>query len=412
MPKQVNQKSDTFFRNAKPHATAYRIGDGGGLYMLVNPDGRKAWRWQYARPVTGKRNTLALGDYPEVTAAMARLRRDEGMKLLVENIDPGEQRKQTKTEQRGIAANTFESVAREWMASREGVIEPAQIKKCRARLEKDVFPWLGKTPVTAVTAPAVLAIMRRVDARGTRFTAHKVEQEIGMIMRYAVATGRAERDPTPDLKGAIPPAKETHRAALTEPAKVAELLRAFDAFSGSYPVQCALRLAPMLFVRPGELRNARWADIDLDAAEWRYFVTKTKTDHLVPLSQQAVAILRDLHPLTGQRAFVFPGARDPLRPMSNATLNAALRRMGYDTKTEITAHGFRAMARTNLHERLGFAPEVIEHQLAHKVPDALGAAYNRTKFIADRTRMMQRWSDYLDELKNGAKVLPFKAKAA
>lgn len=412
MPKHVSQHPDTTYRNAKPKSAPYRIGDGGGLYMQVNPDGRKAWRWQYARPVTGKRNTLAFGDYPAVTASLARSRRDEAVKQLAENIDPGEHRKQVKAAQNKSAENTFEIISREWLTTREGVIEPSQITKCRARMEKDVFPWLGKIPITEITAPAVLAIMRRVDARGARFTAHKIKQEIGMVMRYAIATGLAERDPTPDLKGAIPPAKESHRAALTEPDDVAELLRAIDGFSGSFPVQCALRLSPMLFVRPGELRKAKWADIDLDTGEWRYFINKTKTAHIVPLSKQAAAILRELHPLTGQREHVFPGARDPHRPMSDATINAALRRMGYDTKTEITGHGFRAMARTILHERLSIAPEVIEHQLAHKVPDALGTAYNRTKFIADRTRMMQRWADYLDELKAGAKVLPFRAKAA
>ena len=224
-------------------------------------------------------------------------------------------------------------------------------------------------------------------------------------MRYAIATGRAERDPCPDLRGALPPAKESNLPSITDPAKVAELLRAIDAFQGTHVVRSALLLAPLIFVRPGELRQAEWSGFDLDKAEWRYFVTKTKTEHLVPLSTQAVMILRDLHPLTGHGRYVFPG-RDPQKAMSEAAINAALRRMGYDTKTEITGHGFRAMARTILHEELHQKPEVIEHQLAHKVPDALGTAYNRTQFLKERRVMMQVWADYLGELKVGAEVTP------
>ena len=231
-------------------------------------------------------------------------------------------------------------------------------------------------------------------------------------MRYAIATGRAERDPCPDLRGAIPSPKETHRAAITEPTKVGEMLRAFDAFQGTFVVKSALLLAPLVFVRPGELRQALWADIDLDRAEWRYHVSKTKTDHLVPLSRQAVTILRELHDLTGRGRYVFPGARGNDRAMSEAAVNAALRRMGYDTKAEITGHGFRAMARTILHEELHQKPEVIEHQLAHKVSGALGTAYDRTKFIKERTAMMQLWADYLDKLKAGAQVIPLHGTAA
>ncbi|MCK6411484.1 MAG: site-specific integrase, partial [Azonexus sp.] len=228
--------------------------------------------------------------------------------------------------------------------------------------------------------------------------------EISRCFRFAVATGRAERDPCPDLQGAIPPVKTEHMPSLTTPKDAAELLRAIDAFRGTFVVKCALLLAPLLFVRPGELRKAEWSGFDLDKGEWRYLVTKTKTDHLVPLATQAVALLRELHALTGHGRYVFPG-RDPQKPMSDAAVNAALRRMGYDTKTEITGHGFRAMARTILHEELHIKPEVIEHQLAHKVPDALGAAYNRTKFIKERQAMMQLWADYLGKLKAGAEVI-------
>jgi integrase len=263
-----------------------------------------------------------------------------------------------------------------------------------------VFPWLGDRAVAEIKPTEVLAVIQRIEQRGTIDTAHRALQNCGQVFRYAVATGRAERDPTGDLRGALPPLRHEHFASITEPAKVAEMLRAFDAFAGTFVVKCALRLAPLLFVRPGELRQAKWAEFDLDRAEWRYVVSKTKTDHLVPLATQAVALLRELYQLTGSREYVFPG-RDPSKPMSGAAINAALRRMGFDTKTEITGHGFRAMARTILDEQLRFRDRVIEQQLAHKVPDPLGTAYIRTKFLEDRIVMMQAWADYLDALKAG-----------
>lgn len=407
MPKHVSQKADTVFRNAKPKAAPYRIGDGGGLFLLVGPDASKRWRLQYARPVSGKRNTLALGDYPAVTAAKARTAREDAQRLLAEGIDPGEHRKMVKAAGAEAAANTFKALALEWLASRESVVAPVQVEKARARLLKDVMPWLGEKPITAITAPDVLAVMRRIDERGARYTAHKVKSEISQIIRFAIATGRADRDPCPDLRGALPAAKETHHAAITRPEEVGELLRAFDGFAGSFPVKCALLLSPLLFARPGELRKARWDEFDLERAEWRYLVSKTNTNHLVPLARQAVAILRDLHDLTGRGEHLFPGRRDSRKPMSDAAVNAALRRLGYDTRTEITGHGFRAMARTILAEELHIKPEVIEHQLAHKVSDTLGTAYNRTKFIKERVQMMQAWADFLDVLKTGGKVLPF-----
>lgn len=403
MPKHVTQKAETALRNAKPKEKPYRIGDGGGLYLLVNPDGGKLWRWQYQRP-NGKRNTLALGEYPAVTQAKARLLRDDARKLLADGVDPGEHKKAQRIALMGATANSFEVVAREWQAQR--TVLPDQRKKSLARMEKDVFPWIGSKPIAEINAPQVLAVMRRIDARGARYTAHKAKEEISMVMRYAIATGRREeRDPCPDLKGAIPPARTRHMAAITDPKEVAELIRALDAFKGTFVVASALRMAPLVFVRPGELRKAKWAEFDLEKAEWRYRVSKTNVDHLVPLSRQAVAILRDLHPLTGRRVYVFPG-RDPQKPMSDAAINAALRRMGYDTQKEMTGHGFRAMARTILHEELGQKWEAIEHQLSHSVPDALGDAYNRTKFLEERRSMMQIWADYLDKLKTGAKVPP------
>ena len=255
----------------------------------------------------------------------------------------------------------------------------------------------------------MLQVVKRIETLNKLETAHRALQTAGQVFRYAVQTGRAIRDVTVDLKGALPPTSIKHMAAFTEPKQIAELLRAIDSFGGTLTVQCALKLSPLVFVRPSELRQAKWRDIDLDAGEWRYLVSKTKTNHLVPLSTQAINILRTIHPLSGHGEYVFQGGHSPLRPMSEAAVNAALKRMGYDTQSEITGHGFRAMARTILHERLNIDPHIIEHQLAHKVPDALvGAAYNRTKFIEQRKLMMQQWADYLDELKSGAKVISFK----
>jgi len=401
--------TDTEIKNTKPGTKPIKLFDGGGMFLLVTPAGKRWWRLKYR--FAGKEKLLALGVYPEVTLAAARKRREEARDKLLAGIDPSEAKKVEKRTALLNAENSFEAVARDWLEERKSVVEPTQHVKTLARMENDVFPWLGKRPITEIDAPEILAVLKRIDSRGARFTAHRVRSEISRVFRYAIKEGKAKSDPAKDLIGAIPPAMETHFASITEPAKVAEMLRAFEGFSGTFPVLCALKLSPLLFVRPGELRKAEWASIDLDRAEWRYRVSKTKTDHLVPLAVQAVAILRELHALTGHGQYVFPGARTALRPMSEAAVNAALKRLGYDTRTEITGHGFRAMARTILHEELEQKPEVIEHQLAHSVPDALGGAYNRTKFIKERRAMMQLWADYLDGLKAGAKVLPFATPA-
>lgn len=389
--------TDQAVKRIKPDATAQKLSDGGGLFVLVTAQGSKLWRLAYR--FGGKQKTLALGKYPEVTLAMARERREEARRLLATGVDPSELKKASKTQQATRSANSFEAVAREWFAKHATGWADTHSSKIMGRLDRDVFPWLGGKPIAEIGAPDVLTVLRRIEARGVVETAHRVAMHIGQVFRYAVATGRADRNPVADLKGALPPRRSEHFASLTDPKAVGELLRSLDAFSGTFPVQCALRLAPLLFVRPGELRAARWADIDLEAKEWRYVTPKTKTPHLVPLAPQAVAILRELQPLTGHRVHVFPGGRDPKRAMSEAAINAALRRLGVDTKTQMTGHGFRATARTLLHEVLNFAPEVIEHQLAHRVPDALGAAYNRTKFLPERVRMMTAWADYLDTLK-------------
>ena len=402
--------SNVQIKNAKPGERAVKLFDGGGLYLEIAPSGGKLWRLKYR--FDGKEKRLSLGRYPEVTLADARKRREAARELLANGVDPSEERKAKKAERAARLENAFEPVAREWFEKNAPNWAPTHADKIIKRLENDVFPWLGKRPIADITAPEFLKVLRRIEERGALDTAHRAHQNCGQVMRYAIATGRATRDPTADLRGSLPAAKHQHFAALTEPVQVGGLLRAIEAFEGTFVVQCALRLAPLVFVRPGELRKARWADIDLDRAEWRYVVSKTKTDHLVPLSTQAVAILRDLQAKTGHREHVFPG-RNPRKPMSDMAVNAALRRLGYDTRTEITGHGFRAMARTILHQELNFAPELIEHQLAHRVPDSLGAAYNRTKFIEQRREMMQSWSDYLERLKAGAQVFGIRgAKAA
>lgn len=388
--------NDMAVRKAKSEAKPYKMADGGGMYIEVMPSGSKYWRFKYR--FGGKEKRLAFGVYPDVSLALARQRRDDARKLLANDVDPGVLKQQSKRMSKEVAANSFEIVAREWVAKFSQEWAPSHTGKIILRLENDVFPWIGSRPISDIKPMELLSVIRRTEARGALDTAHRIKQNCGQVFRYAVATGRAERDPSHDLKGALPAIQQSHFASITDPEQVGELLRAIQGFRGTFVVQCALTLAPMLFVRPGELRRAEWKDIDFDKAEWRYFVTKTKTEQTVPLATQAVAVLRELYALTGDRQYVFSG-RDPKRAMSEAAVNAALRRMGYDTKTEITGHGFRAMARTILAEELHQKPEVIEHQLAHKVPDALGNAYNRTKFLKERRSMMQIWADYLDNLR-------------
>jgi integrase len=393
----------TAIRNAKPGEKPVKLFDERGLFLLVTPSGGKWWRFKYR--FDGKEKQLSLGVYPDVNLKDARERRDAARKLLTNGLDPSENRKAQKSARTDRAANSFEVVGREWFAKHSPSWAPSHASKIIQRLEKDIFPWIGGKPIAEITSPELLAVLRRIENRGAMDTVHRAHQNCGQVFRYGVATGRCERDPSGDLRGALAPAKHKNFASIIEPTAVGELLRAIDGFRGTFVVQAALKLAPLFFARPGELRKAEWAQFDLEKGEWRYFVTKTKSEHLVPLASQAVEILRELHALTGTRQFVFPG-RDPKKPMSEAAINAALRRMGYDTKTEITGHGFRAMARTILHQELGVKPEIIEHQLAHRVPDALGTAYNRTKFIKERRGMMQQWADYLEKLKAGAEIIP------
>ncbi len=389
------EKKDITFRNAKPEAKAYKISDEKGLFMYVTPQGNKYWRLKYR--FGGKEKLLALGVYDDVTLAKARDTRDEARKLLADGIDPGEHRKIMKQVADERSANSFEIVAREWFVKYSSNWVKSHSDKIIQRFERDIFPWVGNKPITEVTPPVLLSVIRRIEERGALETAHRALSNCGQVFRYAIATGRAERDSSQDLKGALPPVKTKHFAAQTNPKRFGELLKTFEDYQGSLIVRCALRLAPLVFVRPGELRHAKWEDIDFDIAQWSYIVTKTETPHIVPLATQAITILKELHPLTSNSPFVFPSARSNARPMSDNAILGALRRLGIG-KEEATGHGFRATARTLLDEILNVRPDIIEHQLAHAVRDPNGRAYNRTAHLPERRKMMQDWADYLGQL--------------
>jgi integrase len=400
--------TDTAVKNAKSDGKTVKMFDERGLYLELSPSGGKWWRLKYR--FDNKEKRLSLGVYPDVRLKNARDRRDKARKLLANGIDPSENRKTQKAVHADRAANSFEVVAREWFAKYAKTWAASHSERVVRLFERDIFPWIGGRPVADVTAPEILTVVRRIEARGALETAHRALGNCGQVFRYAVATGRALRNPSGDLRGALSPVKKSHFAAATEPKQVADILRAMDGYEGTLTVRCALRLAPLVFVRPGELRKAEWEDIDLDAAEWRYTVTKTNTPHIVPLSRQAVEILREIHPLTGHGRFVFTGARSNTRSMSDNAILAAMRRMGID-KDEMSGHGFRAVARTILDEVLGVRPDYIEHQLAHAVRDPNGRAYNRTAHLVERKKMMQKWADYLDKLKAGAEVIPIRQEA-
>ena len=388
--------TDVTVRTAKPRDKTYKLSDSGGLYVEVTPAGRKRWRWKYR--VGGREKLLSMGLYPEVTLLAARARRDDARKLLAGGVDPSVHRQASKASQAESASNSFEVIAREWFVKHESGWAASHSKRLIARLEKDVFPFIGSRPIAEVTAPELLRVLRRIEDRGALETAHRAKTNCGQVFRYAIATGRAERDISADLKGALPPVKVEHMASVTDPEQVGPLLRVLDGYKGTLTVRCALKLAPLLFVRPGDLRTAQWTDIDLEKAEWRPLVTKGRKDHIVPLATQAIAILKEMHPLTGRGRYVFAGARSITRPMSENTVNAALRRLGIP-KEELSGHGFRAMARTILDEVHEVRIDFIEHQLAHEVKDPLGRAYNRTSHLPARRKMMQMWADYLDQLR-------------
>lgn len=393
--------TDAKVKNAKTVGKQIKISDGEGMYLLVSPQGGKCWRLKYR--YGGKEKVLALGTYPEVSLAEARERRMAARKQLANDIDPSEVRKARKAARAARDENSFEVVAREWHEKFKPTWTEGHAGTILSRLEQNVFPWLGKRPIEEVEAPDLLEILRRVESRGALETAHRVKTICGQVFRYAIATGRAKRDVAADLRGALPPAVVTSHAAVIDPKEVAVLLRAIDGYRGGFVVKCALRLAPLVFVRPGELRQAQWSEIDFEAEQWNIPAArmKMKAAHIVPLSVQAIAILRELHPLTGTGPYLFPSGRSFHRCMSNNAINAALRLLGYDKHT-MTGHGFRAMARTILDEVLQVRPDFIEQQLAHTVKDPLGRAYNRTSHLAERRKMMQVWADYLDGLKSGS----------
>lgn len=397
--------SDIVVRNAKAQEKPYKLHDTAGLYLLVNRAGRY-WRLDYR--FAGKRKTMALGVYPAVSLKEARERRDDARRLLGQGVDPGAQRKAQKAA-KAACGETFQVIALEWHQKFSPGWSESYSDLIRDRLAADVFPWIGARPIAEITAPELLSVLRRIEARGALETARRVKQFCGMTFRYAVATGRAESDPSTSLKGAIPPPKAGHFASITDPKRIGELLRAIEAYQGSLLTRCALKLAPLVFLRPGELRQAEWAEIDFAAAEWKIAAEKMKMrrPHIVPLSSQAVAILADLHPLTGSGRYVFPCERSLARPMSENTLLACLRRLGYG-KDEMTPHGFRHMASTLLNEQ-GWNRDAIERQLAHVEKNAVRRAYNHAEHLPERRRMMQAWADYLDGLKAGATVLPFRS---
>jgi integrase len=419
---------DTTIKAIKSGDPRARLNDGQGLYLLLFvKGGAHGWRFDYS--IGGRRKTLSLGTYPDTSLKLARQKADEYRKLVAEGTDPSDSRKATKTQQRQQAeeqarvdnglppVGSFEPLAREWVETiHQATVSAPHAARTLIRFENDVFPWIGRLPVSEVGAPELLAVLRRVEARGAIETAHRIKDACGQVFRYGIATGQCMRDPAADLRGALKPVNTKHMATVTDPKRVGQLLRLIDAYAGFPTTRAALQLAPLVFQRPGNLRAMEWTEVDLDAAVWTIPAAKMKrsisdknngTAHIVPLARQAVAILRDIAPLTGQGRYVFPSVRGGDRPMSNMTLNGALQRMGIDTQADMTTHGFRAMARTMLAERLGVPEPIIEAQLAHMVKDSLGRAYNRTQFAEQRQALMQQWADYLDTLRKGADVLPF-----
>jgi integrase len=394
--------TDTFVKQTREPG---KHADGGGMYLHVTGAG-KYWRMDYR--YAGKRKTLALGVYPAVKLKQARDKRDEARELLAQDKDPSVAKRQAKIALAVAAANTFEAVARDWLDKTAANRKPSTQERAQRWIERDIAPYIGKLPIASIGPRDLLEqVLRKVEGRGTLETAHRINQLCGQIWRFAVQSGLAERDITADLRGALTARIEKHYAAITEPKQAGELMRAIHAYRGHPTTEAALKLSPLVFVRPGELRAAEWAEINFEAAEWRIPGEKMKMgiDHIVPLSRQAVEILRTLHPFTGHGRYVFPSIRSGGQTMSNNTLNAALRGMGYSQEVH-TAHGFRAMARTIMDEVLGERVDFIEHQLAHAVKDVNGRAYNRTAHLPARREMMQRWADYLDRLRVGAQVIP------
>ncbi len=398
--------TDVAVRKAKYGVSKNKLADGHGLFLFLHPNGSKYWHYYYR--FEGKQKTLALGVYPDVTIVMARQRHKEARSLLADGVDPGAMK---KAQRDGCTqeTDTFEVIAREWHTRFIPTWSKGHAGTIHRRLELYVFPWMGIRPIKEITAPELLAVLRRIEAKGALETAHRICQLCGQVFRYAVATGRAERDPSGDLRGALPPTSKKHMATITDPIEIAGLLRSIDGYKGGIITRFALQLAPMVFVRPGELRHAEWAEINFEAAEWRIPDDKMKAGvlHIVPLSRQALSVFREIQPFTGAGKYVFPSPRTGLRPMSENAVLSALRRMGY-AKEEMSGHGFRSMASTLLNEQ-GWNRDAIERQLAHAERNSVRAAYNYAEFMPERKKMMQSWADYLDKLKAGAEIIPIRA---
>ncbi len=408
--------SNTTIKAVKAGDLRQRLSDGAGLYLLLFvKGGSHGWRLDYT--INGRRKTLSLGTYPDTGLSLARQKAEAARKLVREGLDPSDERKTIRVEslrlrqEKERAAHglppqgSFEAVAREWYAKNAPTWAPSHSIKIIRRLENDVFPWIGAKPIDGVRPTDLLALLKRVEERGAAETTHRIHQNCGQVFRYAVATARAESDPSRDLRGALTPWKPEHYPTLTDARRVGRLLRDIDAYEGGFVTRCALKLSPLLFVRPGELRRAEWSEIDLEAMEWRIPAAKMKAriTHIVPLASQAVDIFKELQPLTGNRPWVFPGVRTNGEPMSENTVNAALRRLGYD-RTTLTAHGFRGMASTILHER-GWPSDVIERQLSHAERNAVKAAYNHAEHLPARRKMMQAWADHLGVLRTAEEMV-------
>ena len=393
--------TDTAVRNAKPKEKPYKLGDSGGLFVIIRPTGAKWWRLKYR--FSRKEKQISLGIYPDVSLQEARRRRDEARQLLARGVNSSEERKATHAGTVDDTSASFESLAREWYESKVQNWVPGHASMVLMRLEKYVFPTLGARPIADISAQDIHAMLKPIQDQKKYETVSRVLMVVRQVCDYALFSERITRNPAAPVKQLLTKPKPKHFAAVTDPKAVGKLLRMLDAYEGSPVVKAALGLAPLLFVRPSELRQAKWDDIDLDACEWGFLVTKTHTPLLVPLSEQAVAILRALQPLTGQQTdeqpYVFPGARKNGRPMSENAVLAGMRALGIP-KEKMTGHGWRACARTLLDEQLHFPPHLIEHQLAHRVPESLGTAYNRTKHLVERKKMMQAWANYLDELRS------------
>jgi len=414
MAKQI--LTDTTLRNTKPEAKDKRLNDGSGLYLLIKTNGAKWWRFDYS--FEGKRKTLSLGVYPATGLADARRKAEEARTYVANGTDPSNTRKATKAAKQlatenekrldsGLPIiNSFEHIAREWLNSISHTVRDITHQKKIRRFELYVFPVIGGTAISEIKSPNIYNLIKPIIVNNKLETAHRLHSEISATFSYAIAHGFIDYDPAQAVAAQIPAQKVKHRAALTEPKEVAQLLRDIYNYQGTFVVQCAFRLSPLLFQRPGEIRQMEWKDVNLESKEWRYFVTKTEVLHIVPLSIQAVAILEEIKPLTGNGRYVFPSIRGDGRPMSNGTIITALKTLGYSSDV-MTAHGFRTTASTLLNEQ-GWSPDAIERQLCHMPKDAVRAAYNRAQYLEERRRMMQAWADYLDSLKNGAQVIPLK----